>query len=695
VNDRGQNTPSCISVGSDFWVSYSTETCDSTYSNVYLTRVSASGTVLDPDGLPICTNDAEQRQPSLAYGSGQLMVLWEDDRDYDQNEYDLYGSRIALDGSALDPDGFVVAWLGLSEQSPDLCWTGETYLAVWQISAYGAGGDITGARVSTFGVVLDSPSLAISTACAPQILGACDWSGQSYLAVWASGDDLSGARVDRFGNILDSAAIDVCSDAGTQSAPDLVWGAGDFFAVWEDSRNGDLDVYGARMDSAGTVLDSPAFPIWEDASTDQRYPAVDFDGTRYLVVWQNMLDPTGSYYGIEGLRVTQAGEPIDPQPFAISSGDKGGRPDVAFGGGKYLVVWQDDFFYDIYGALVDTLGSDKSQFGIRTSSGVQERPAVASNGSQFLVAWVDYGSHWPNSDIIASRVTPSGTVMDPSGILIASSSDAETTPSVTFDGLDYVVSWSRSGSESSQLYVSRVNSQGIVLDPGGIPITDISGYSVTRLSGGPLSYGLSDTLGQSLVLFSKYRSAPYNSELMSGALFWGQASPNHPPQAFSLLLPEDGEAVSKPVALDWEDAVDSDPSDQAVYTVYVSPSELFPPESTLVIDDLATSQCQVSPEKDSLVYWWKVKAQDRWGETVWSNQTFRFDLETYGDVNGDGRVDLGDVVSLLNYLFKSGSPPQPLSAGDANGDCDVNIGDVIYLLNYLFKGGISPVAGCS
>jgi hypothetical protein len=695
VNDRGQNAPSCVSVGGDFWVSYHTETCDSTYSNVYLTRVSASGTVLDPDGLPICTAEGEQRQTSLAYGDGQLMVLWEDDRNYDENEYDIYGTRITADGTALDPDGFVVAQLGLSEQSPDLCWTGETYLAVWQISAYGAEGDITGARVDTSGTVLDSPALAISVACDPQILGACDWSGQSYLAVWAAGGDLSGTRVDRFGNVLDSAGIDVCSDAGTQSALDLVWGAGDFLAVWEDSRNGDQDIYGARIDSTGTVLDSPAFPVWVDASTDQRYPAVDFDGTRYLVVWQNMLDPTGSYYRIEGLRVSQLGQPLDPEPFAISSGDKGGRPDAAFGGGKYLVVWQDNFFYDIYGALVDTMGADKSEFGIRTSSGVQESPAVASNGSQFLVVWVDYGSHWPNSDIIGSRVTAGGTVLDPSGILIASSSDAEMVPSVTFDGVDYVVSWSRSGSETSQLYVSRVSSLGTVLDPGGIPITDISGYSATRLSGGPLSYGLSDTLGQSLVLYSKYQSAPYNSVLMLGALFWGQASPNYPPQEFSLLLPADGQAVSKPVALDWEDAADSDPSDQAVYTVYVSPSELFPPESTLVIDDLVTSNCQVSPEKDSLIYWWKVKAQDRWGQAVWSNQIFRFDLETYGDVNGDGRVDLGDVVLLLNYLFKGGAAPQPLSAGDANGDCSVDIGDAIYLLNYLFKAGTSPAAGCT
>jgi photosystem II stability/assembly factor-like uncharacterized protein len=61
-----------------------------------------------------------------------------------------------------------------------------------------------------------------------------------------------------------------------------------------------------------------------------------------------------------------------------------------------------------------------------------------------------------------------------------------------------------------------------------------------------------------------------------------------------------------------------------------------------------------------------------------------------GDANGDLVIDLGDAVYLLNYLFKSQPPPDPLEAGDANCDGVVDVGDVIYLLNYLFKGGLAP-----
>ena len=63
---------------------------------------------------------------------------------------------------------------------------------------------------------------------------------------------------------------------------------------------------------------------------------------------------------------------------------------------------------------------------------------------------------------------------------------------------------------------------------------------------------------------------------------------------------------------------------------------------------------------------------------------------TRGDCNGDGIIDLGDVVYLINYLYKGGLPPEPLEAGDANCDGVVDLGDVVYLINYLFKGGPPP-----
>lgn len=61
-----------------------------------------------------------------------------------------------------------------------------------------------------------------------------------------------------------------------------------------------------------------------------------------------------------------------------------------------------------------------------------------------------------------------------------------------------------------------------------------------------------------------------------------------------------------------------------------------------------------------------------------------------GDANGDGVIDLADVVYLVNFLYKGGFAPEPMEAGDANCDEVVNVADVVYLVNYLFKGGSAP-----
>ncbi len=63
-----------------------------------------------------------------------------------------------------------------------------------------------------------------------------------------------------------------------------------------------------------------------------------------------------------------------------------------------------------------------------------------------------------------------------------------------------------------------------------------------------------------------------------------------------------------------------------------------------------------------------------------------------GDVNSDCVVNVGDIVYLVNYLYRSSVPPNPLRAGDVNCDCVVNVGDVVYLVNYLYRSGVPPVA---
>ena len=62
---------------------------------------------------------------------------------------------------------------------------------------------------------------------------------------------------------------------------------------------------------------------------------------------------------------------------------------------------------------------------------------------------------------------------------------------------------------------------------------------------------------------------------------------------------------------------------------------------------------------------------------------------TCGDVNGDGHVDVGDIVALNGYVLE-GPPPCPIDAADVNGDGVINAADVDYLANAVV-GGPAPV----
>jgi hypothetical protein len=65
-----------------------------------------------------------------------------------------------------------------------------------------------------------------------------------------------------------------------------------------------------------------------------------------------------------------------------------------------------------------------------------------------------------------------------------------------------------------------------------------------------------------------------------------------------------------------------------------------------------------------------------------------------GDLNKDTLINLSDLVYLINYLFKSGPPPDPLCRADVNCSGTIELGDVVLLISYLYKGGFPPYFDC-
>jgi hypothetical protein len=162
--------------------------------------------------------------------------------------------------------------------------------------------------------------------------------------------------------------------------------------------------------TAGAALAAPALvaadafavmPIPEDGRA-QVNPAVAHDGKgTYLVVWQQgRLYHQSQSADILATRVDGRGRVLDRQPIvvcnAVSSQE---QPQVAYSGGKFLVVWHDlrnGRDWDVYAARVNPDGTVLETNGFLVGGGPQNQasPFLAPADNGFLVAWQHYDRHY-------------------------------------------------------------------------------------------------------------------------------------------------------------------------------------------------------------------------------------------------------------------------------------------------------------
>jgi hypothetical protein len=177
---------------------------------------------------------------------------------------------------------------------------------------------------------------------------------------------------------------------GTQTTSSIAFDGTNFLVVWEDERtNTERDIFGTQVSTQGQILDPIGIPICTAPSwqTDVAVAAGDLN---YLVVW---MDYKNGNYDIYGARIDFAGNVLDPNGFIISAGPWWeAYPEVSWDGVNFFVVWSDDrngISYDVYGARIAPSGELLDSRGIQISfEPVMElTPAISFNGSTYLVAW--------------------------------------------------------------------------------------------------------------------------------------------------------------------------------------------------------------------------------------------------------------------------------------------------------------------
>jgi hypothetical protein len=479
---KSELTPTVAAGAQGFFVAWEDRRADpaDASGDIFGTRIASDGTVVDPAGVAISTAAGAQRAPALAWDGTEFLTVWQDDRAGPQSN--IVGARVSSQGAVLDPAGITVSAAAGLQGDPTVAWDGTRFLAAWADGRNGSP-DIYGTRLSPQGTVLDASGVAISTSPDGEVTPALAHSGTQFFAFWqvffqsGADDDVRGARVTGALNVLDPTGIAVATAAPYQFSPSLAWNGKTFLVVWGEARlDHSSEIYGARVDADGAVLDGTGIPIASTSSL-QFDPKVVWSGTRFLVVWTVFHNGTG--YDISGARVTSAGSVLDPGGIAISTASNSQNyADVAWDGSNYFVVWQDErsgSSSKIFGARVTNSGSVLDPNGILVSpaANAQVSPTVAWNGSHHLVVWEEVRSG--ASDIYATRVTSSGTVVDPNGLPISTAISDQSVPDVAWNGTNFLVVWhARAGSETD-IRGARVDAGGTTLDANGISISSAPG----------------------------------------------------------------------------------------------------------------------------------------------------------------------------------------------------------------------------
>jgi hypothetical protein len=506
-----QSLPSIAYDGTNYLVVWQDSRCHPQH-DVYCARVDSQGSILDPAGIHIATVTYDNMQyycegtPAVAYNGTEYIVVYQHRRN--SADTDIYGTRVTTSGVILDPDGIPISTSVGYQRFPSVAATGTDFLVVWEDHRSGTP-DIYGARVNEAGIVLDSSGIEICSALRGQRLPSLTCDGLHCLVVWQDARDstinqydIYGARVDTSGVLLDTNGIAIVVDAAQQIEPSISYDGTNYFVVWEDRRTQARCISGTRVDTAGTVLDPGGIAISGMPNLQEWTPSITFNGTEYFVVWAD--DRNGTYPDIYGARVDQKGTVLDTSniPLSLTPGQKG-LPAVASNGNDFLAAWDDDRDYpagDVYGARVNATGAilDPQGIDITTAAVFHENPGIGYCGSNFFIAWGDYRLGLYSSDIYGARADTLGNLLDSPSFMLCTAPFGQYSPSIAYDGTNYCAVWTHNIGGAWAVKGTRVSPAGIVLDPGYINIS---------AEGNALSPQIASCSGNFLTTWVDYRNS--------------------------------------------------------------------------------------------------------------------------------------------------------------------------------------------
>ncbi len=410
--------------------------------------------------------------PRLAVDGADVLLLVRGDADFTSGS-DVHGRMLRPTQAAplVGPSAFLVSTAAVKASHVNAAWNGARYLVTWRADGLNAAGS-------------DSEGRLIAP-----VTG--DWLGSD-----------AGLR-------LSTSSANLVSYPSVAGAPD-----GGFFVSWGDNGSAGT-LMGVTVSPSGAI---GSVRVLSDTSSfvdthvsrwlGDAWVTMSLKGgalrlrrtsvTGALVQAETVLLPTGS--ALEALDAASLGDVL-MTVFTVSDG----------GLGVHAARWRPD------AGLLDPAG-----LVIAATAANEVEPAIGAGETGYLVAWSEAtdGGGLAARDVLATRLSASGVVLDVPPLRLGVGPFAEVKPAVGWDGLAWVVAWQR----GVEVVASRVSASGAVLDATPVVIASSGEVAAApHVQGGPQ--------GEALVTWEEFfvaggafrgRGRFFTEPLVDGGLVGGE-----------------------------------------------------------------------------------------------------------------------------------------------------------------------------
>jgi hypothetical protein len=352
-------------------------------------RLDASNQRVDFTDRPISQYPANSTRAAIgARGSSWLVTWLLDSRPVDLGgSLSLYAARVTADGTVLDPEGIFLSFTAVPNEMPAVAGCGSNWLVAWVRGV--TEGDVYAMRVDAGGTPLEAGGgIRLSRSGLSRGVGvACD--GDRFLVAWtepgpATNHSVVGTRVGADGVVLDRAPFSIATEA-FDSAIAVAGGDGGFLVEWTKEASAVVQARVTRVASTGTVLDPAGLPL-APPQPGTAVRGIAFVDSIYLGLFSRGNE-------IVGTRVTPAGTVLDPNGISVGNGD---LPFVTHDGEGFLATWLTPSGIDAARVSTAGVVLDSPSFTLHAADNRAVRPVAAGlpNGSVLVAYEAERWGDW-------------------------------------------------------------------------------------------------------------------------------------------------------------------------------------------------------------------------------------------------------------------------------------------------------------